>query len=85
MDAGIKKLIEERREVINKYYDLSADAWHKVEALFARMEQFGKECRNQAEFEKKFATQTMDREYNLMLLEFSAYIKTDINSQELIR
>jgi hypothetical protein len=82
MDAGIKKLIDAHREVVNRYYDLPPEERRKAEALFARMERFGGECRNRAEFERKFATQTMLREYNLMLLDFSAYVKTDIGPQK---
>jgi hypothetical protein len=75
MDAGIKQLIKERREAIHKYYDLPPEGLRKAEALFFRMEQIGNDCRTRAEFERKFATQTMYREYNLLLLEFSAYVR----------
>ncbi len=39
------------------------------------MEQCGDQCRDQAEFTQKFTTMTMYREYNLLLVEFSAYVK----------
>jgi hypothetical protein len=78
MDAGIRELIDGRREVIRHYYDLPPEEQQKAEALFARMEQTGGECRNRAEFKRRFATQTMEREYNLLLRDFSAYIRPDI-------
>jgi hypothetical protein len=84
VDEGIKKMIEGRREVVDRYYDLPPEERSKAEALFARMEQFGNRCRDQAEFARKLTTLTMDREYNLMLMEFSAYVKTDLNPLKII-
>ena len=75
MDAKIKKMIDARREDIDKYYDLPLRERLKAEALFARMEECGDQCRDQAEFIQKFTTMTMYREYNLLLVEFSAYVK----------
>lgn len=71
-------MIDARREDIDKYYDLPPEERRKADELFARMEQCGNQCRNQTEFKKKFTTMTMYREYNLMLMGFSAYIKSDV-------
>ena len=75
MDMEIIKSIEARREALYRHYDLPADARRRVESLFARMEQFGRECRDSADFERKFATQTMSSEYNGLFVEFTAYVK----------
>ncbi len=79
MDAGIREMIDARREIIDKYYDLPPGERRKAEVLFAHMEQCGEQCRDRAECKRKFTTLTMYREYNLMLMEFSAYIKPDIS------
>jgi hypothetical protein len=42
------------------------------------MEQMAGGCRTREEFERRFATRTMEREYNLMLRDFSAYVRTDM-------
>ncbi|MDR2882368.1 MAG: hypothetical protein LBU98_01095 [Alistipes sp.] len=77
MDRKIKKMIEARREVVEQYYDLPPDEQRKAEEFFARMERCGDRCRDLTEFRTLFTTQTMYREYNLMLMEFSAYVKTN--------
>ncbi len=75
MDMEIIRSIEARREALYRYYDLPREARDRAEALFARMEQFGRECRNQGEFERKMATQTLSGEYNSLLVEFTAYVR----------
>jgi hypothetical protein len=69
------KSIEARREALYRHYDLPGDARRRAEALFERMERFGRECRNRAEFEHKLATQTLGGEYNSLLVEFTAFVK----------
>ena len=71
----IIKSIEARREALYRNYDLPHDARSKAESLFARMEQFGRECRNRSEFERKLTTQTLNSEYNSLFVEFTAYVK----------
>lgn len=76
MDKGIEQSINSRRDALYSHYDLPSDARQKAEALFERMEQFGERCRDQADFEEKFATQTLSREFNNLFVEFTAYVKT---------
>ena len=76
MDKGILQSINSRRDALYAHYDLPPDARRKAEALFARMEHFGLGCRDQADFENKFATLTLNREYNGLFVEFTAYVKT---------
>ncbi len=75
MDMDIIRSIEARREALYRHYDLPGDARKRAEALFARMEQFGSECRSSAEFEHKLTTQTLGSAYNSLLVEFTAYVK----------
>ncbi len=74
MDMEIIKSIEERREALYRNYDLPGDARTKAEALFARMEMFGRQCRDKDEFERRFATETLRSEYNSLFVEFTAYV-----------
>lgn len=75
MDSGILQSIEIRREALYAHYDLPPEERRKAEALFARMERLGQGCRDQADFEQKFMTQTLNREYNNLFVEFTAYVK----------
>ena len=75
MDMEIIQSIEAMREALYRHYDLPDDARIKAESLFARMERFGRECRDRSEFERKFATQTLRSEYNNLFVEFTAYVK----------
>ncbi len=75
MNMEIIKSIEAKREALYRHYDLPYDARSKAEALFARMELFGRECRTEAEFERGLATQTLSSEYNGLFVEFTAYVK----------
>lgn len=75
MNMEIIKSIEARREALYRHYDLPYDARSKAESLFARMEQFGRECRDNTEFERGLVTRTLGGEYNSLLVEFTAYVK----------
>lgn len=79
MDNTIHSSIQTRRDALYEHYDLPPEARRKAEALFGRMEEFGKRCRDRAEFEEKFATQTLNREYNNLFVEFTAYVRTPDN------
>lgn len=76
MDKGIEQSINSRRNALYAHYDLPDDARGKAEALFGRMEQFGQRCTDRADFEEKFATLTLNREYNSLFVEFTAYVRT---------
>ncbi len=82
MDAGIKKMIDARREDLDKYYDLPPRERAIAETMLGRLERLGRRCRNEAEFRKKFSTLTMYQDYNCMLLEFSAYIKPELSTKK---
>ncbi|MDH6313127.1 hypothetical protein M2137_001914 [Parabacteroides sp. PFB2-10] len=75
MDKGIEQSISSRRDALYTHYNLPEEARQKAEALFERMEQFGQRCRNQADFEEKFTSLTLNREYNNLFVEFTAYVK----------
>lgn len=76
MDKGIEQSINSRRDALYAHYNLPEEARQKAEALFERMEQFGQRCRDQADFEEKFAALTLNREYNSLFVEFTVYVKT---------
>ena len=75
MDKGIEQSISSRREALYTHYNLPEEAQQKAEALFERMKQFGQQCRDQADFEEKFTSLTLNREYNNLFVEFTAYVK----------
>lgn len=79
MDEKILQFIASRREALYAHYDLPPDERDKAEAVFRRMEQFGRECRDLADFEHKFATLTLNGEYNNLLVEFTAYVRPQQN------
>ncbi|MDL2241755.1 hypothetical protein LJB91_02485 [Bacteroidales bacterium OttesenSCG-928-L03] len=76
MDKGIEQSINSRRKALYAHYDLPDDARQKAEELFMRMEQFGRNCRDRADFEEKLAVFTLSHEYNSLFVEFTAYVKT---------
>ncbi len=82
MNADIKRIIDKRREYIDKYYDLPPEERRKAEAMLERLERLGRRCHTEAEFRKKFNTLTMNQDYNSMLLEFALYVKPEVNTQE---
>lgn len=79
MDSEILKSIQTKRKAIYDYYDLPPEERRRAEAIFTLMELLGKECRNSSEFEERFHTMTLNREYNNLFVEFTAYTKTPDN------
>jgi hypothetical protein len=77
MDAAIMQYINVRRKDLYDRYDLPYFARQKAEALFVRMERCGSGCKDRADFEEKFASLTLMREYLDLFVEFTAYIKTE--------
>lgn len=75
MDKGIEKSIKTRRDAVYANYDLPHEARLKAEALFERIEQFGERCRDQADFEEKFLTLTLNRELFNLFVDFTAYVR----------
>ena len=78
MNAVINN-IRLRRDLLFNHYDLTDEAGQKANYLFARMEQFGLTCKDQTEFETRFASSPLNDEYNRLFIEFAAFVKKPDN------
>ena len=76
MHSEIQKSIDTRRSSLFEYYNLPDEAQKKADELFVRVEQFGSECEDQADFETRFATSLLNTEYINLFTEFAEFVKT---------
>lgn len=75
MNEGILNSINSRREALYAYYNLPKGARQKAEDVFARLEQFGQTCLDQADFEKQLPKLKLNEDYNNLFAEFAPYVK----------
>lgn len=75
MNQGILQSIETRRESLYSAFNLPPEAKSKAEELFSRMEEFGKTCEDQADFEKKLLNSPLTDEYHKLFEGFTRYAK----------
>jgi len=71
--------IQSRRDALFKYYNLPCDAENKANYLFDRMEQFGYECKDQADFETRLISSPLNEEYKNLFIEFAPFVKKPDN------
>ena len=75
MDEGIKASIQARYTPISDYFNISGAAETKVQDLFARIEQLGESCADQADFEQQFAVSPLNDEYMNIFTALAPYVK----------
>ena len=63
MDSVVKSCIDGRRMVFSSAYELTDVYQKKVDELFKRIEDFGKDCTDAMDFETKFASSPLNKEY----------------------
>lgn len=64
MNEYVKYSIDARKSAIYSAYDIQDEELRaKIEDLFSRIEEFGKECQDASDFEAKFAASELNQEY----------------------
>lgn len=71
MDENIKNSIEIRKSAILNAYDLKDENKKKFDSLFEKIETLGKESKDVADFEDKFAKSSLSAEYNNLFTEIA--------------
>ncbi len=75
MDSVVKSCIDGRRMAFSSAYELTDVYQKKVDELFKRIEDFGKDCTDAMDFETKFASSTLNKEYTDLFTEVSQNCK----------
>ena len=75
MNEYVKTSIDGRRMAFSSAYELTDVYKKKVDDLFKRIEDFGKDCSDAMDFETKFASSTLNKEYTDLFTEVSQNCK----------
>ncbi len=75
MDSIVKQSIDGRRMAFSSAYKLTDVYKKKVDELFKRIEEFGEGCSDAMDFETKFATSPLNKEYMDLFTEVSQNCK----------
>ncbi len=75
MDSVVKQCIDGRKLAFSSAYELTDVYKKKVDELFKRIEDFGKDCKDAMEFETKFAASPLNKEYTDLFTEVASNCK----------
>ena len=75
MNEFVKQSIDGRRMAFSSAYELTDVYKKKVDELFKRIEDFGKDCTDAMDFETKFAASPLNQEYINLFTEVSQNCK----------
>lgn len=75
MNEYVKQSIDGRKMAFSSAYELNDVYKKKVDDLFQRIEEFGKDCSDAMDFETKFATSLLNSEYTNLFTEVAANCK----------
>ena len=75
MDSVVKSCIDGRRMAFSSAYELTDVYKKKVDDLFKRIEDFGKDCTDAMDFETKFASSPLNKEYTDLFTEVASNCK----------
>ena len=75
MDESIKASIEARRIAFENSYELTSEYKKKVETLFNKITEFAKTCKDSIDFETKFASSSLNKEYSDLFVEIGTNCK----------
>lgn len=75
MNEYVKGSIDGRKIAFTNSYELTSEYEKKVNDLFKKIEDFGKECNDVMDFETKFATSSLNEEYTNLFTEIAANCK----------
>ena len=75
MNEYVKQSIEGRRMAFSSSYELNDIYKKKVDELFKRIEEFGNSCNDAMDFETKFASSPLNKEYTDLFTEIATNCK----------
>ena len=75
MNEYVKQSIEGRKMAFNNSYELNDVYKKKVDELFKRIDEFGKDCSDAMDFETKFMASSLNKEYNDLFTEIATNCK----------
>ena len=75
MNEVIKQSIEGRKMAFSSAYELTDTYKKKVDELFKKIENFGKDCTDAMDFETKFAASPLNKEYTDLFTEVAQNCK----------
>ena len=75
MNEYVKQSIEGRRMAFSSAYELTDTYKKKVDELFKRIEEFGKDCNDAMDFETKFMSSPLNKEYTDLFTEVASNCK----------
>ena len=75
MDDVVKQCIEGRKMAFSSAYELTDVYQKKVDELFKRIEEFGKTCTDAMDFESKFSSSSLNKEYIELFTEVASNCK----------
>ncbi|MBR1386460.1 MAG: hypothetical protein IJ568_06490 [Bacilli bacterium] len=83
MEEIIKSCIEPRKTALMSTYDIKDQgALKNIEDYFKKLEEFAKDCKNQMDFETKFASSPLAQEYTDLFVMVSKIADGTINVEE---
>ena len=75
MNEYVKQSIDGRKLAFSSAYELTDTYKKKVDELFKRIEDFGKDCTDAMDFETKFAASPLNKEYTDLFTEVASNCK----------
>ena len=75
MNEYVKQSIDGRKMAFSTAYELTDAYKKKVDELFKRIEDFGKDCSDAMDFETKFASSSLNTEYTNLFTEVASNCK----------
>ena len=75
MNEYVKQSIDGRRMAFSSAYELTDAYKKKVDELFKRIEDFGKDCTDAMDFETKFMSSPLNKEYTDLFTEVATNCK----------
>ncbi len=75
MNEYVKQSIDGRKLAFSSAYELTDTYKKKVDELFKRIEDFGKDCSDAMDFETKFAASPLNKEYTDLFTEVASNCK----------
>lgn len=75
MNEYVKQSIDGRKMAFSSAYELTDTYKKKVDELFKRIEDFGKDCTDAMDFETKFAASPLNKEYTDLFTEVASNCK----------
>lgn len=75
MNDLVKPCVDGRKMAFSSAYELTDVYKKKVDDLFKKIEEFGKDCKDAMEFETKFAASPLNKEYTDLFTEVSQNCK----------